>query len=107
MFSELRPTSDAADAATMLPDARPTVTYDCWKAVVGDVSSTPTAAADAPLVVDVLAHANVTSWECASDDSLIVRNVFRETYRIERVSIPGGGVAAHARCVQRAAALIA
>eukprot|EP00038_Savillea_parva_P003117 m.121196 g.121196 ORF g.121196 m.121196 type:complete len:214 (-) comp11076_c0_seq2:548-1189(-) len=74
-------------------DEASSMTWDCWKAVVHDQSTTPSAGIT---LTDLVSHANVHSFEILQSSGIIT-NVWGERYTLTPVVVgPGGDVALHA-----------
>lgn len=70
-----------------------TESWDCWKQVVRDHSTTPSLGAQ---LSDILVDKRVKSVTNLSDGNIRLTNVWNEEFDIKRVILPDGTHAAHA-----------
>eukprot|EP00928_Gymnodinium_smaydae_P075193 TRINITY_DN581_c0_g1_i2.p1 TRINITY_DN581_c0_g1~~TRINITY_DN581_c0_g1_i2.p1 ORF type:complete len:174 (-),score=20.14 TRINITY_DN581_c0_g1_i2:302-823(-) len=68
------------------------VTWDCWKPIVHDSSTTPSRGR--PLI-DILKDPVISDYS-VGNHSIVVRNRWNESWRIDPLILPWGEVAAHA-----------
>eukprot|EP00928_Gymnodinium_smaydae_P075195 TRINITY_DN581_c0_g1_i4.p1 TRINITY_DN581_c0_g1~~TRINITY_DN581_c0_g1_i4.p1 ORF type:complete len:175 (-),score=23.52 TRINITY_DN581_c0_g1_i4:302-826(-) len=68
------------------------VTWDCWKPIVRDDSTTPSRGR--PLI-DILKDPVISDYS-VGNHSIVVRNRWNESWRIDPLILPWGEVAAHA-----------
>eukprot|EP00928_Gymnodinium_smaydae_P075194 TRINITY_DN581_c0_g1_i3.p1 TRINITY_DN581_c0_g1~~TRINITY_DN581_c0_g1_i3.p1 ORF type:complete len:213 (-),score=17.75 TRINITY_DN581_c0_g1_i3:197-835(-) len=68
------------------------VTWDCWKPIVHDNSTTPSRGR--PLI-DILKDPVISDYS-VGNHSIVVRNRWNESWRIDPLILPWGEVAAHA-----------
>lgn len=70
-------------------------TWDCWKPIVHDESSTPSKGI---FLMDLIGHQNVKSTNVI-DSNIIIENVWNERFVLQPVCLPDGQVALHSKII--------